>query len=336
MRDLIRKVPGFGPAAESLHQNLLGSEMDKPLPRLDFDLSKQNLQMGSHRLKFIDLMAGTVQVDGRDFVWNREITYYQNWERLYRRMTETPAKSADWIYWILPTAEAQNRDFFPPADEEAQAKTDDSTPYSRAAGGLGYMGFVSLIKKVPWRAELGEVGFIGMVAIATDLAMNYGFAFYRPSFHKGYVKVDDCEAQSKTLKTIMNQAHISLSGFTCHNEIGKRDTNISFFTPDKKLLPMVANWESSSVWVNPSEIYNFNYRALDSVKRSDATLSSGPKFEEYKKNLEPYRQVLFQMGLNNSCFRCEPYFQEHLVYAHPVTYSMDNGPTVSGVDDSTH
>jgi hypothetical protein len=314
MNELIHKMPNFGPAASEIHRTFLGNEIDKPLPTLGFDLSESNLsiRVGKVDLKVLNLAEGEFEINKKRFKWEPKNNYYENLDRLLE--SQAQRKTSAWMF-LMPNADAQERAAFPELNE---AQQNDAINKNFLL--IGILGPIPLSTVTFTRIATGasvNVGALAVVGLATDYLVNIGHSALAPS----------CEQQTLELQKIMNAQHISLSSLTCGAHLSARNNSIEFWTPDGKALPFIANWESSDLWVDRGEVYHFGFDELKKVTLSSegakTVITSGPRFEEYRKNLEPYRQVLQKIGTWNSCYKCEDYFKKNLAQPSPGNYSSD-------------
>jgi hypothetical protein len=316
-RELVRRNPGSGPDSEKQHEMILGAGMDKPLPKLSYDLTQKTFAFGTHKLQFTDLANGVALVDGREYKWDDKKTYFENYGQIFL-LTREKRKAAGVSKIFLAAAQAQDRGFFPETNDVAQEQSLKESSWKDIGFNVGQSMGLAMFVKGATAAVLGEVGLIAVQMQFYSSVVNYAHAYISPS----------CKSQIENLKGLMNKFSISLSKFQCAGMLSKNDkNNVGFWTPDKKNLPFVADWETSQLYVDPTkETYKFGFSALKSVNTADGeTLTSGEQFEEYKKNLEPYRKVLYAMGVSNSCYKCESDFQE-LVKRRPGPYPMDGAP----------
>jgi hypothetical protein len=251
-------------------------------------------------------------------------------------MRPNQAKSAA-LEWLLPQAVAQERDFFPqsPSAETGygtQPLTTALTNQALQAPAVVAAGVTAKALGL-WEFSPGVIWWLPSEAI---LIMSSSYAIYW-GVNKAHAELaPSCKEQVKELKQIMNAGHIGIAGINCKT-IFNSQKSIEFLTPDGKNLPLHVDWTESSVSIG-DESYGFNFSKLAKVHRvskSPHTLVPGDKeFEDYVKNLEPYRQVIHVMGLYNSCYKCEGEFDQYLVTSKPGAYSLDSIPKSNGVDSS--
>lgn len=317
-RELVQKMPMFGPAAEQMHALIWGSQMDEPLPPISFDLSMRSITIQNQTLQFNGDDSAQMKINGQAYAWDVEKTYYENMGQIYLLVSK-PDKTGFYSL-IMPNAQAQDRDFFPEVDAGTQKQQSRSQSLASGLSNLlSLSGIGGLLKGATvTKTVLGGLSKLSWVVVAADYVVNFEHAALAHAF-------SGCEAQAKKLKRIMNEGHISLADFRCSNGLlgfSNRKNNIAFWTPDKKKLPFVASWETSELYVDErKEVYKFDFRSLQSVnKAGGVSVTSGPELDKYKKNLEPYRKVLFAMGKSNSCFSCEAEFKKILVRSQPGPY----------------
>jgi hypothetical protein len=320
--ELVRKLPGGGPSIEWLLRKA-GSEkeMTGPLPEISYDFEKKTMQIhGAYPIEWVDAANGKFKIGGRDFGYDRELPFEENLQRASQLVNPKPRKTS-WYSWILPRAAAQERAFFP--DDRAQRKDLQESHEDGVAKTIGYYMGPDLGVALTGIA-MGAGTVATMAGVIAAIPLHYG-AEYAHAYGLG----PDCHKQVTELKEVMNAGKISLAGLNCTNYMSNAKS-ISFWTPDGKKLPFIADWNASRLWVDQkTETYDFNRTELKSVTKFDAKgkktyiKPKNPKFAAYKKNLEPYRQVLNVMGKYNSCYRCEPEIRD-LVASQPVRYTEDS------------
>jgi hypothetical protein len=328
-RELIQKMPMFGPDAEEMHEVIWGRQMDEPLPPISFDLSRRSITIQNQTLQFDSNDITQMKINGRAYIWDVEKTYYENMGQIY--LLNSKHEKTGFYSLVIKSAWAQDRDFFPEVDAGAQQKqaATESTG-SRLSNLLSLSGFGGFLKGATVaKTVLAGLSKLSWVMVAADYVVNFEHAALAHA-------LSGCESQAQKLKRIMNENHISLADFRCSNGllgISNRKNNIAFWTPDKKKLPFVASWETSELYVDErKEVYKFDFRSLQSVnKAGGASVTFGPEFDKYKKNLEPYRKILFEIGKRNSCFSCEAEFKKLLVRSQPGPYpDVPSAPQKAG------
>ena len=328
LRELIRNSPDFGPYAEAIQSDLFKQEMDKPLQKVSFDYIHKTLTIGHIEVEFLDLSKGLIKIDGHDYAFDKTLNYYENLEKILELVSLK--KSASLMNLLITEARAQNRDEFP-LNPGSDYRGKDWAKVTSKVGSQGYVIYTG-IRTAITKIGLPLVSIINTVAIAASYAVNKSHAYAAPS----------CANQVKKLKQVMNQGHISLSKFKCGKTAlpGFESTaNISFWTPDKQELPFFANWESSEAYVdNGVEVYHFERDKLSKVEFNgidEREITAGKKFKTYQIRLEPYRQVFHEVGINNSCHKCEAEFNNSLIHQKPIVYSASDSKADTSPKSST-
>ena len=317
LKELIKSNPDFGPSAVHIYSNLLPDQLQKPLQTLAFDSTKKTLSIGHGEVELIDLVKGKVKFNGALYTFDRNLNRYQNLEKILQLLAGK--KSARLVDVLVNQAFAQNRDEFPTeVSDKYRGKDIPKIAATYAVDGyLVYTSVRSIIKRVGMPKAANYI----TLALIASWAVNKAHAYAAPS----------CARQVNKLKSIMNESRISLSQLECGTTTSSGSesvANISFWTPDKKELPFYANWETSEVFVDSAvEVYHFGRRQLSMVEITIPGRNQDIKSEDglvnYKKILEPYRKVFYEIGVNNSCHKCADEFKTLLVQKSPAAYAVD-------------
>lgn len=327
MKMLLEKLPAGG-LGQAYVLNKIGVDLNAPLPRgISFDLTKNQISFhGGYKVRFLSADNGVVEINRKQFQWNFQEPFSTNTKRILELLK--PRQKSASVFSVFPQAYAQGRDFFPqePSEETGSGNQFDASVMDLSAffpgvqfatgAALRSFGAWAVAPGIKWWA-LERSGQIGATVVATYWGVNKAHALLAPA----------CSKQVNELKQIMNENKIGLSSIDCKT-IFNSQKSIGFWTPDGKKLPFHADWTESTVSIG-NESYQFGQHELEEVDigagDNERKIEPGnPKFEDYKKNLEPYRQVLYVLGRYNSCYKCESAFKSDLVKKSPGSYSIEN------------
>ena len=324
--DLFKRSAIFSEEDSNLHKTIFGDSFLRPLDQLNFNCFNREIIIGKNSLEIVDLLGLSYVINGSPFKWDRKLNYYQNFYKFTKLKAVKTHASLIKLLLSPDLAQAQNRNEFPEFENDQDSIQTESINVigtgANAALPIGYgidtlTGTIGCLRgtcRVPsafskaLRGATEKLVIFSVVAIATQKA----FALGSPT----------CEEQSRELKQIMNRNKISLSKFECsyNSPIFEQGAKIGFWTTDAKQIVFSANWQSSELWVDRSrEVYHFGYDKLEYVEH---TGPGNRKLSDYQKSLEPYRQVIFEIGQNNSCHKCSEYFNSILLLKKPGIYDL--------------
>lgn len=304
--DFVRTIPGDTTHIQKLLKVYFPEVSRSGFDPVSFNVDQKWLQFGKARFGFSKIEKGVVEYAGK------QLSYNPNFFEFYASTYKAMPKATAFVRLLMDEAFAQNRDAFPELQSHEKRAEERAEVTMDEAAFVPLMG-LSFFKNKPAKTVGKFATRLVIPAIVSFWALHYSRAFTAP----------DCSAQAKEIRDTLTAGKIGLAELNCAEVLSARAT-ISFWTPDKKKLPFVADWTAGELWVNRDEVYHFGYRKLTSVEINkpgkNITLTKGsPEFAEYAKNLEPYRQVLHIMGKYNSCFRCATEIEKALKTDKPIT-----------------
>jgi len=330
--ELSKKLQTLGAQGSDRNAFIFGQNYFKPLPKLSYDLNKRTLSFGTSTLEIVNLETAEAKIDGKPFKYDRGLSLIRN----YTNFTAQPPKTSLLESLLMNRAHAAYV-----IQNERTGKTQI------IKWTVGTDGVDEDIKTAGEKFKDSALPVAG-IALFPLAGLNYLVT------KSHAILSSSCEQQTLDLATMMTKSGISLESVSCQDFIGTGNpTTLRFWTKEKSRLDLRANWTNQEAWSGSEQFFKFDSKKLIEVregrffepytdKNTGETYSPNYQvksfkegseyFNKMKNTIEPYRQVLEHFGKNESCYKCEAYFQHNLAQSSPKPYDLNTLRKVAGKD----
>lgn len=323
--ELLRKLPNVQAGDRIPLSKLLEKE---PLPPLS--ASGFSLRSGKTEVTVLSLKNRDFKVNGKYLQLTANAKLSDTVRKVFEASKNPSALSPLWHLLGGPAAFAQK-------DRRLYSLQEELLTDPTRVSDQGW-GFLAL--------AIPGVGPALAGGLAADYLMTKGEAWVSPS----------CDQQMKELAELMRQEKVGLADIDCGEDYRGLDRSVSFWLPSPNGQPVKREFEldyrqgtlietkdedeeeepasrrarnTRQAKKPDTTLYLFNRAALREVRtlqEQDGRLRrvdykpGSPEFERYQREMEPMRKVLYYIGNNRTCDKCDTEIKEKLTSKRPPDY----------------